>query len=99
MAQALGSTVTFTFADSAADLLSNGMLISIGLSAGLVYISNWMGKKFTEYTDTGFKVGEDQAPAPVVQVSAEDTSCGLEEEGQGGATQSPLNEKHRNISV
>jgi len=96
-AKALGSTVTFTFAESASALLQNGMLISIGLSAGLVYVSNWMGKKFTEYTDEGYKVGDDKVPA-AAQSSAEDTSCGLEEEGQADGTKTSK-EKNKTVSV
>jgi len=66
--QALGSVVTASYADSAQMLLSNGMVISMGLSGGLLYVSHWIGGKFDLYTSSGYVVGqeeEDSTLAPV----------------------------------
>lgn len=57
--QALGSVVTNFYAESATLLLSNGMIISMGLSGLLLYVSNWMGGKFEQYTETGTVVGDE----------------------------------------
>mmetsp|Transcript_30698 Transcript_30698/g.55849 ORF Transcript_30698/g.55849 Transcript_30698/m.55849 type:complete len:176 (-) Transcript_30698:284-811(-) len=58
-AKALGSVVTNFYADSAPMLLSNGMVISMGLSGGLLYASNWIGTKFDEFMESGHIVGSE----------------------------------------
>jgi len=57
--QALGSVVTNFYADSAPMLLSNGMVISMGLSGVLLYASNWIGTKFDEFMESGHIVGSE----------------------------------------
>jgi len=52
--------VTASYADSAQLLLSNGMVISMGLSGGLLYISHWIGGKFDLYTSSGYVVGQEE---------------------------------------
>lgn len=51
--------MTNFYADSASLLLSNGMIISMGLSGLLLYVSNWMGGKFEQYTETGTVIGDE----------------------------------------
>jgi ATP:ADP antiporter, AAA family len=58
-AKALGSVVTAFYSDSSVMLLSNGMIISMGLSGFLLYVSNWIGIKFDTYTESGYVVGAD----------------------------------------
>lgn len=67
--QALGSVVTAFYSDSAAMLLSNGMVISMGLSGGLLYVSHWIGGQFDLYTATGYVVGDDESAAAVQGIS------------------------------
>jgi len=52
--------VTNFYSDSAALLLSNGMVISMGLSGALLYASNWIGAKFDSYTESGYVVGNEE---------------------------------------
>jgi len=84
-AKALGSVVTNFWADSAAALLSNGMVISIALSGYLLWVSKFMGEKFDEYQESGFVVGEEaEVQEPLVaagsQGGAADTSCALDDD-------------------
>jgi hypothetical protein len=52
--------VTNFYSDSAALLLSNGMVISMGLSGALLYASNWIGLKFDSYMESGYVVGNEE---------------------------------------
>ena len=90
-AKALGSVVTNFYSDSAAMLMSNGMIISMGLSGFLLYVSNWMGGKFDEYTEGGFVVGGDDekqvepeaaAGSQGAGVAGGTTSCALDDEDE-----------------
>jgi AAA family ATP:ADP antiporter len=75
--KALGSVVTNQFSDSAADLLNYGSGVAIGLTVWLLYISNYMGKAFDEYIDSGFIVGADKEEEQTT-AAEDDTSCGIE---------------------
>lgn len=95
--KAMGSIVTNAFSNSATALVANGSLVGMAVASFLIWNARFMGKKFDEYTTSGYVVGED-AVAPeeaniemaVAQNNVEDTSCaiydddevGVEEEGQ-----------------
>mmetsp|Transcript_42672 Transcript_42672/g.72662 ORF Transcript_42672/g.72662 Transcript_42672/m.72662 type:complete len:503 (-) Transcript_42672:295-1803(-) len=87
-AKALGSVVTNFYADSAPMLLSNGMVISMGLSGGLLYASNWIGTKFDEFMESGYIVGSEDEANLEPEVAAEkqskndDTSCAINDEDE-----------------
>jgi len=85
--KALGSVVTNAFAESLSGLVTYGAFVAMGVSLFLVYVARFMGVQFDQYHDTKTKVGEDDTPISDLelakaQTNAEDTSCGLEEEGQ-----------------
>jgi AAA family ATP:ADP antiporter len=88
-AKATGSLITNQFATSIMDLTNYGSAAGLLILVWLLYISDWMGKEFERLTAADEKVGE----TPVVAAQAmqelsqaqndeEDTSCGLDEEGQ-----------------
>jgi len=80
--KALGSVVTNAFADSAADLLTYGSFVAMGVSSFLIYVSYWMGKEFDTLVDRGVKLGEEELPLTQTSkhpADAIDTSCGEED--------------------
>lgn len=84
--KAAGSIITNAFATSIVDLTNYGSLVGVVLSVFMIWVSDYMGKKFEVLQETGEKVGE---PSPVLaaqlaalQSQEEDTSCGFAEEGQ-----------------
>jgi AAA family ATP:ADP antiporter len=90
-AKALGSVVTNFYADSAAMLLSNGMVVSMALSGGLLYVSNWIGGKFDQYTEAGYVVGADaEALAEQREAGADEPEVAAEKQtvlgAEGGGT-------------
>lgn len=52
-AKAAGSVVTNAFSDSVHSLVVYGGLVSVGISAFLVYVAAWMGDAFDEHTRNG----------------------------------------------
>jgi ATP:ADP antiporter, AAA family len=55
--KALGSIVTNAFSDSATNLVHNGSLVGMCVAAFLIWNARFMGKKFDEYTASGYIVG------------------------------------------
>eukprot|EP00629_Pelagomonadales_sp_RCC1024_P003177 CAMPEP_0119276624 /NCGR_PEP_ID=MMETSP1329-20130426/15735_1 /TAXON_ID=114041 /ORGANISM="Genus nov. species nov., Strain RCC1024" /LENGTH=516 /DNA_ID=CAMNT_0007277061 /DNA_START=178 /DNA_END=1724 /DNA_ORIENTATION=+ len=80
--KALGSVVTNFFSDSAADLLSYGSFVAMGVASFLIWVARWQGSEFDKLIGDGTKIGEEPDPVANAPDSAadEDTSCGLEEE-------------------
>ncbi|KAJ1452110.1 ADP/ATP carrier protein [Pelagophyceae sp. CCMP2097] len=87
--KALGSVVTNAFSDSAADLLCYGSFVSMGVSGFLIYVSMWIGGQFDVLVASGVKLGE-EAEEPQQTPTDDDTSCGVDEEGQ---TEAPGDKK------
>jgi AAA family ATP:ADP antiporter len=56
--KALGSVVTNAFSHSAAELVDKGSLVGMCVASFLIWNANFMGKKFDEYTESGYIVGE-----------------------------------------
>jgi AAA family ATP:ADP antiporter len=56
--KALGSVVTNAFSHSAVELVDKGSLVGMCVASFLIWNANFMGKKFDEYTDSGYIVGE-----------------------------------------
>jgi len=57
--KAMGSVVTNAFSDSAANLVANGSLVGMAVASFLIWNARFMGKKFDEYTESGYIVGEE----------------------------------------
>ena len=93
--KALGSVVTNAFSNSAADILTYGAFVGMGVASFLIYVAWWQGREFDALIDGGVKVGEE--PEPLPQSAADDdgegTSCGLEAEEDDGV------EERKSISV
>jgi AAA family ATP:ADP antiporter len=94
--KALGSLVTNAFSDSAELLVANGSIVGMCVASFLIWNARFMGKKFDEYTESGYIVGEDDNPESrniemaSNQNEEEDTSCAInededEEEGDAGS--------------
>jgi AAA family ATP:ADP antiporter len=92
--KALGSIVTNAFSDNAAELVANGSLVGICVASFLIFNARYMGRKFDEYTESGYIVGvtgvedeedddEDEKGLEMSENDNDDTSCGILEEGQG----------------
>merc|ERR1712071_533982 len=81
--KAMGSVVTNAFSDSATDLVQNGSLVGMAVASFLIWNATFMGKKFEEYTETGFVVGREDdggnggngLELAMSQNEIEDTSC------------------------
>jgi ATP:ADP antiporter, AAA family len=58
--KALGSVVTNAFSDSAQNLVANGSLVGMAVASFLIWNATFMGKKFEEYTASGYIVGGDE---------------------------------------
>jgi AAA family ATP:ADP antiporter len=56
--KALGSVVTNAFASSIAELVDKGSVVGMGVAGFLIWNARYMGRKFDEYTDVGYIVGE-----------------------------------------
>ena len=56
--KALGSVVTNAFASSIAELVDKGSVVGMGVAGFLIWNARFMGRKFEEYTDSGYIVGE-----------------------------------------
>lgn len=56
--KALGSVVTNSFASSIAELVDKGSIVGMGVAGFLIWNARFMGRKFEEYTDSGYIVGE-----------------------------------------
>ena len=96
--KAMGSVVTNAFSHSATELVANGSLVGMAVASFLIWNARFMGRKFDEYTESGYVVGEEASDAQdhqqlemaMEQAEVEDTSCaipddddvGPEEEGQ-----------------
>jgi ATP:ADP antiporter, AAA family len=88
--KALGSVVTNAFSDSATNLIANGTLVGMCVAAFLIWNATFMGRKFDEYTLSGYVVGaddedEDAAEQKNVDMASkqnklEDTSCALDDD-------------------
>ncbi|KAH8057785.1 TLC ATP/ADP transporter [Aureococcus anophagefferens] len=79
--KALGSVVTNQFADSAADLLTSGSFVAMGVSSFLIYVAYWQGAQFDALIESGVKVGEEPVYAP--PEGDDDTSCGMDDDKGG----------------
>jgi ATP:ADP antiporter, AAA family len=56
--KALGSVVTNAFSTSALELIDKGSLVGMCVASFLIWNATFMGKKFEEYTESGYIVGE-----------------------------------------
>ena len=92
--KALGSVVTNAFSDSSAALISNGSLVGMCVASFLVWNATYMGKKFDEYSESGYIVGDDPSEDELEAVNvamageqnaATDTSCAIYEDDELGA--------------
>ena len=70
---------------------SYGSVVGILMSGALIWISNYMGKEFEHLAAKGEKVGETNLTYSVTSIpqvaslsadETNDTSCGIEDEGQ-----------------
>ena len=57
--KALGSVVTNAFSSSAHELIDKGSIVGMCVASFLIWNARFMGKKFEEYTDAGYVVGEE----------------------------------------
>jgi ATP:ADP antiporter, AAA family len=84
--KALGSIVTNAFSHSATSLVQNGSLVGMCVAAFLIWNARFMGKKFDEYTASGYIVGGSSDPdsgdaenieMAMNQNNNEETSCAI----------------------
>ncbi|GKY98700.1 hypothetical protein MPSEU_000826300 [Mayamaea pseudoterrestris] len=87
--KALGSVVTNAFSDSSVALVQNGSLVGMCVASFLIWNATFMGKRFDEYTESGYIVGDDpteeETEAVNVAMASDqnaeaDTSCAIYEE-------------------
>jgi len=85
--KALGSVVTNAFSDSAADLLTYGSFVAMGVSSFLIYVAYWMGHEFDALVANGVKLGDETKLATIEEQTKaeEDTSCAEDEEQPAAA--------------
>ena len=95
--KALGSVVTNAFSDSASNLISNGSLVGMTVASFLIWNATFMGRKFDEYTESGYIVGEDtdvqthevleqeNIQMATIQNKDENTSCAIDDDDEIGA--------------
>jgi ATP:ADP antiporter, AAA family len=82
--KAMGSVVTNAFSYSAEVLVSRGSLVGMAVASFLIWNARFMGKKFDEYTESGYIVGEDNSEENENlelangQNLGEETSCALD---------------------
>mmetsp|Transcript_24834 Transcript_24834/g.53575 ORF Transcript_24834/g.53575 Transcript_24834/m.53575 type:complete len:723 (+) Transcript_24834:169-2337(+) len=55
--KALGSVVTNAFSSSAVELIDKGSIVGMCVASFLIWNARFMGKKFEEYTESGYIVG------------------------------------------
>lgn len=55
--KALGSVVTNAFSSSAVELVDKGSIVGMCVASFLIWNARFMGKKFEEYTESGYVVG------------------------------------------
>jgi AAA family ATP:ADP antiporter len=105
--KALGSVVTNAFSDSAANLIQNGSLVGMCVASFLIWNATFMGRKFDEYTESGFIVGEgldeDLAEAKNIEMASSqnterDTSCALDDDDELGPEEEGQSESEENDS-
>jgi AAA family ATP:ADP antiporter len=85
--KALGSVVTNQFSDSAADLLTYGSFVAMGVSSFLIYVAYWQGAQFDDLIEAGVKVGEEPTDDAAAETAGDgDTSCGMDDEKAAGET-------------
>ena len=106
--KALGSVVTNAFSDSASHLVSNGSLVGMAVASFLIWNATFMGKKFDEYTESGYIVGEDtevqthealeQENIQMATIQNEDknTSCAIYDDDELGADEEGQGNKGEN---
>uniref|UniRef100_A0A6U3R993 ADP,ATP carrier protein n=1 Tax=Ditylum brightwellii TaxID=49249 RepID=A0A6U3R993_9STRA len=95
--KAMGSVVTNAFSDSAQVLVSNGSLVGMAVASFLIWNAKFMGKKFEEYTESGFIVGAEendnsdgkdgegnQIEMAISQNDENDTSCAIHDDDEIG---------------
>ena len=84
--KAVGSIVTNAFSDSAMNLVQNGSLVGMGVASFLIWNATFMGRKFDEYTASGYIVGgasdesiddADHLEMAMNQNKSEETSCAI----------------------
>ena len=56
--KALGSVVTNAFSSSATELIDKGSIVGMCVASFLIWNARFMGRKFEEYTEAGYVVGE-----------------------------------------
>jgi ATP:ADP antiporter, AAA family len=103
--KALGSVVTNAFSDSAPSLVANGSLVGIAMSCFLIWNARFMGKKFDEYTESGYIVGEESNPESknirmaIVQNDSDDTSCAILEDEDGDEADETAPKKKAEVTL
>ncbi|KAJ8613438.1 hypothetical protein CTAYLR_002323 [Chrysophaeum taylorii] len=87
--KALGSVVTNAFSDSAADLLTYGSFVAMGVSSFLIWVAYWMGLNFDHLIANGVKLGDETTVPVGPTLPADDTSCAVDEEKPNHPEASP----------
>ncbi|TFJ83261.1 hypothetical protein NSK_005423 [Nannochloropsis salina CCMP1776] len=82
-AKAAGSVVTNALSDSVRSLVFYGGLISVFISAFLVWVAAWMGTRFEDYTASGLVVGAEEGAEEGKEGGLKGVR--VEEEGARGA--------------
>lgn len=67
--KALGSVVTNAFSDSAQNLIANGSIVGMAVASFLIWNARFMGRKFEEYQDSGYIVGDDSGSGETSEVA------------------------------
>jgi ATP:ADP antiporter, AAA family len=84
--KAVGSIVTNAFSDSATTLVQNGTLVGMAVASFLIWNATFMGRKFDEYTASGYIVGgntdidgnnEESLEMAMNQNKYDETSCAI----------------------
>lgn len=91
--KALGSLVTNAFSDNVHHLVQNGSLVGMAVASFLIWNATFMGRKFDEYTESGYVVGQDPSEeseeAKNIEMACnqnedEDTSCAIYDDKEVG---------------
>lgn len=94
--KALGSIVTNAFSHSASELVANGSLVGIAVASFLIWNARFMGKKFDEYTESGYIVGQGEQGVQkdanfelidTQQNGVEDTTCAVDDDDEAETTE------------
>jgi AAA family ATP:ADP antiporter len=97
--KALGSVVTNAFSDSAENLVANGSFVGMAVSCFLIWNARFMGKKFDEYTESGYIVGKEDNPESkniqmaIEQNDSDDTSCAIVDDDEDGGNKEESKKK------